>query len=136
MMTEFPASSVSKCRRTCRVRRDLLWVMATGVAAAFACVAVAAEPRAPRDAIVADFTKPLAEPWRWIREHRGAWRVSPAGLQVLVEPGNMWGGDNDARNVLGLMPHPERAISDLLGSADGVPLLRSLLASASAAAAA
>jgi phosphoribosylformylglycinamidine synthase subunit PurQ / glutaminase len=31
------------------------------------------------------------------------------------------------RNVVGLMPHPERAISDLLGSTGGVPLLRSLL---------
>ena len=34
------------------------------------------------------------------------------------------------RNVVGLMPHPERASSDLLGSADGLPLLRSLLKSA------
>jgi len=40
---------------------------------------------------------------------------------------------NVERNVVGLMPHPERAVSDLLGSADGVPLLRSLLASTSAA---
>jgi phosphoribosylformylglycinamidine synthase len=31
------------------------------------------------------------------------------------------------RNVVGLMPHPERATDPLLGSADGVPLLRSLL---------
>ena len=30
-------------------------------------------------------------------------------------------------NVVGLMPHPERASSLLLGSADGVPLLRSLV---------
>ena len=30
-------------------------------------------------------------------------------------------------NVVGLMPHPERASSELLGSADGVPLLRSLV---------
>ena len=37
---------------------------------------------------------------------------------------------NAGRNVVGLMPHPERAISDLLGSADGRPLLQSLLASA------
>jgi phosphoribosylformylglycinamidine synthase I len=37
------------------------------------------------------------------------------------------------RNVVGLMPHPERAIDELLGSTDGVPLLRSLLASAGAA---
>ncbi|MGH9083022.1 MAG: phosphoribosylformylglycinamidine synthase subunit PurQ, partial [Acidimicrobiales bacterium] len=35
---------------------------------------------------------------------------------------------NAAGNVVGLMPHPERASSDLLGSADGVVLLRSLLA--------
>ncbi len=35
------------------------------------------------------------------------------------------------RNVVGLMPHPERAISDLLGSSDGVVLLRSLLEAAS-----
>jgi len=37
---------------------------------------------------------------------------------------------NVDRNVVGLMPHPERAISDLLGSVDGLPLLRSLLVSA------
>jgi phosphoribosylformylglycinamidine (FGAM) synthase-like amidotransferase family enzyme len=30
------------------------------------------------------------------------------------------------------MPHPERACNDLLGSADGRPLLRSLLVSAGA----
>jgi phosphoribosylformylglycinamidine synthase I len=40
---------------------------------------------------------------------------------------------NAERNVVGLMPHPERAVSDLLGSEDGVPLLRSLLARASVA---
>jgi phosphoribosylformylglycinamidine synthase I len=40
-----------------------------------------------------------------------------------------------ARNVVGLMPHPERASDPLLGSSDGVVLLRSLLTAASAAAA-
>ena len=35
---------------------------------------------------------------------------------------------NEAGNVVGLMPHPERASDALLGSADGVVLLRSLLA--------
>ena len=39
---------------------------------------------------------------------------------------------NAGRNVVGLMPHPERAVSDLLGSQDGVPLLRSLLLGAAA----
>ena len=37
---------------------------------------------------------------------------------------------NRAGNVVGLMPHPERAISPLLGSEDGLPLLRSLVAAA------
>jgi phosphoribosylformylglycinamidine synthase len=41
---------------------------------------------------------------------------------------------NAGRNVVGLMPHPERAVSDLLGSQDGVPLLRSLLLGATASA--
>jgi phosphoribosylformylglycinamidine synthase I len=36
------------------------------------------------------------------------------------------------RNVVGLMPHPERASHPLLGSTDGVPLLRSLLVTAGA----
>jgi phosphoribosylformylglycinamidine synthase len=34
---------------------------------------------------------------------------------------------NEGRNVVGLMPHPERASSELIGSADGLVLLRSLL---------
>jgi phosphoribosylformylglycinamidine synthase len=39
------------------------------------------------------------------------------------------------RNVVGLMPHPERASHPLLGSEDGLPLLRSLLVAAGALAA-
>jgi phosphoribosylformylglycinamidine synthase len=39
---------------------------------------------------------------------------------------------NEGRNVVGLMPHPERASDPLLGSNDGLVLLRSLLASAGA----
>ena len=35
---------------------------------------------------------------------------------------------NQAGNVVGMMPHPERATSRLLGSTDGIGLLRSLLA--------
>ncbi|MCB0952266.1 MAG: phosphoribosylformylglycinamidine synthase subunit PurQ [Microthrixaceae bacterium] len=41
---------------------------------------------------------------------------------------------NEGRNVVGLMPHPERACNPLLGSNDGVPLMRSLLESALASA--
>ena len=39
---------------------------------------------------------------------------------------------NEGRNVVGLMPHPERACHPLLGSTDGAVLLRSLLVSAGA----
>lgn len=35
---------------------------------------------------------------------------------------------NEGRNVVGLMPHPERAVDELLGSADGRVLLESFLA--------
>jgi len=37
-----------------------------------------------------------------------------------------------ARNVLGLMPHPERACEDLLGSSDGRDIFRSLAATLAA----
>jgi phosphoribosylformylglycinamidine synthase len=39
---------------------------------------------------------------------------------------------NQARNVVGLMPHPERASDPLLGSVDGLVLLSALLSSAGA----
>jgi phosphoribosylformylglycinamidine (FGAM) synthase-like amidotransferase family enzyme len=39
---------------------------------------------------------------------------------------------NATGNVVGLMPHPERASDPLLGSTDGLVLLGALLASAGA----
>jgi phosphoribosylformylglycinamidine synthase len=39
---------------------------------------------------------------------------------------------NEARNVVGLMPHPERASDAILGSDDGLVMLRSVMASVSA----
>jgi len=39
---------------------------------------------------------------------------------------------NRERNVLGLMPHPERAVEAPLGSADGLVVFRSLVASLAA----
>ncbi|MGH9035474.1 MAG: phosphoribosylformylglycinamidine synthase subunit PurQ [Acidimicrobiia bacterium] len=41
---------------------------------------------------------------------------------------------NEGGNVVGLMPHPERACEEVLGSADGAVLLRSLLTRAPVAA--
>ena len=45
--------------------------------------------------------------------------------------GDIAGICNEGRNVVGLMPHPERACDELLGSSDGAVLLRSLITAAS-----
>jgi phosphoribosylformylglycinamidine synthase subunit PurQ / glutaminase len=47
---------------------------------------------------------------------------------------NIAGICNNSRNVLGLMPHPERACEDLLGSTDGRDIFRSLAATLAAVA--
>jgi phosphoribosylformylglycinamidine (FGAM) synthase-like amidotransferase family enzyme len=39
---------------------------------------------------------------------------------------------NERGNVLGMMPHPERAVSELLGSSDGLPLIRSIATASTA----
>jgi phosphoribosylformylglycinamidine synthase len=55
-------------------------------------------------------------------------------LRYLDNPngsmGDIAGVTNRQRNVVGLMPHPERASHPLLGSEDGLVLLRSLLLAA------
>ena len=55
-------------------------------------------------------------------------------LRIPINPNgsldDIAGISNEAGNVVGLMPHPERASSLLLGSADGVVLLESLLGAA------
>lgn len=69
----------------------------TGLALAlFAFAAGAADEVLFRD----DFSGKLGEGWSWVREHREAWRVTERGLEARLEPGNMWGPANDARNVL------------------------------------
>ena len=55
-----------------------------------------------------NFKGKLGEGWSWVREHREAWRVSERGLEVRIEPGNLWGNANNAKNVL-VRPAPEPA---------------------------
>ena len=43
---------------------------------------------------------------------------------------NIAGICNEGRNVLGMMPHPERASEDLLGMKDGLKILRALVSNA------
>jgi phosphoribosylformylglycinamidine synthase len=45
--------------------------------------------------------------------------------------GDIAGVANEGRNIVGLMPHPERAMSTLLGSADGQVLLESFISAPS-----
>jgi regulation of enolase protein 1 (concanavalin A-like superfamily) len=47
-----------------------------------------------------DFKGHLADGWSWIREDRSGWRVTERGLEVRIQPGNMWGPANNATNVL------------------------------------
>ena len=52
-------------------------------------------------------------------------------LRYLTNPNGAQGGAaavaNDAGNVVGVMPHPERACEEILGSEDGMILLRGFL---------
>lgn len=47
-----------------------------------------------------DFKGRLGEGWSWVREDPKGWRATERGLEVLVQPGNMWGAGNNAKNVL------------------------------------
>ena len=42
----------------------------------------------------------LPNEWTWKRPNPEAWRLRDGGLEIKIEPGNMWGGKNDAKNVL------------------------------------
>ena len=57
--------------------------------------------------------------------------TADAGLTPEANPNgsdhHIAGIVNEARNVLGMMPHPERAVEELLGSTDGLGLFQSLV---------
>jgi phosphoribosylformylglycinamidine synthase len=74
----------------------------------------------------------------WIAEPEVLERISANGQVVLRYTDNPNGSMddvaglmNEAGNVFGLMPHPERACESLLGSSDGSLLLTSLIESVS-----
>ncbi len=73
-----------------------------------------------------------------VREDRVVFRYSDAAGELTGEANLNGSRDHIAgicsreRNVLGLMPHPERACEDLLGSSDGRDIFRSLAATLAA----
>jgi len=42
----------------------------------------------------------LPRGWTWLRPNPDAWRLKDGGLEIKIEPGNMWGRANNAKNVL------------------------------------
>ncbi|MDB6021812.1 MAG: hypothetical protein JWQ04_1669 [Pedosphaera sp.] len=73
---------------------------------------LAATSRADEILFRDDFAGQLGEGWSWVREHPGEWRVSSRGLKVHIEPGNMWGPANDARNLL-VRPAPDASQDEI-----------------------
>lgn len=47
-----------------------------------------------------EFNGQLKDGWSWVRENKSGWRMGRGALEIRVEPGNMWGPANDAKNVL------------------------------------
>jgi phosphoribosylformylglycinamidine synthase I len=68
------------------------------------------------------------------RERRVAFRYCTEEGAVTPEAnpngslGNIAGILNEGKNVLGMMPHPDRSSERLLGSADGFPIFQSMVA--------
>jgi phosphoribosylformylglycinamidine synthase subunit PurQ / glutaminase len=66
------------------------------------------------------------------REHRIAFRYATAAGEATAEANpngsldNIAGVLSEGRNVLGMMPHPDRSSEALLGSADGLLLFQSM----------
>ena len=58
--------------------------------------------------------------WKWVREDRSAWRITNGVLEVRVQPGNMWGPANDARNVL-LIPLPRSSHLEVAATIEHSP---------------
>lgn len=75
---------------------------------------IAATTMSPAETVLfaEPFQDKLTDGWRVLREDPAAMRVENGTLSIRVQPGNMWGGANDARNVL------VRALPD----AQGAPL--------------
>ena len=94
-------------------------------------VAIGTELRIPINHFSGNYTCDPATLERIIAEDQVVVRYvdNPNGSMADIA-----GVSNPEGNVVGLMPHPERASSALLGSEDGLPLLASVLAATRAVA--
>ncbi len=59
----------------------------------------------------ADFSEKLDEGWSFVREDKAEWRLKDGALELLAQPSNIWGNQNqDTENFL-LRPVPGPAFS-------------------------
>ncbi|HEX2748312.1 MAG TPA: hypothetical protein VHM91_09970 [Verrucomicrobiales bacterium] len=84
-----------------------LFSAAVLLAASLPCPAADGEPL-----VKETFAAAPASPWKWVRENPKTWKTGPKGLEVLIEPGNMWGPANDAKNLL-MRPAPDAGGAEL-----------------------
>jgi regulation of enolase protein 1 (concanavalin A-like superfamily) len=80
----------------------------------FAVVCASAEIPMPASATQLD------PGWKWIREDRSAWRLTNGMLEVRIQPGNMWGPANDAKNVL-TIPVPQIRDLEIAATVENKP---------------
>ncbi len=93
MSSAFPNALAGTINR--RNAANMLFRLAA-VATLVSAFHVAADETLFRD----DFKNGLAPGWSWVREDKSAWRTTEHGLEIRVQPGNQWGGENSGRNVL------------------------------------
>jgi hypothetical protein len=102
-----------------RAKRTILYLFAV-----MSCgVAIIAQAGPGDETIFYDsFQGQLGSGWSWIREDRANWRVGDRGLEVRIQPGNMWGPANDARNLLVRdAPSPEHQKIQIVASVENHP---------------
>lgn len=69
------------------------------------------------------FHNQLGPGWSWIREDPSAHRVTDHGLEVRVQPGNMWGSARDGKNLLvRAAPDPDAGEVDVTVTVTNTPL--------------
>jgi regulation of enolase protein 1 (concanavalin A-like superfamily) len=100
-------------RRRCHLEpeRMRIFVYSVFILMSIAARALAdSDPGPDQKTFSEDFHARLAAEWRWEREHPEAWRLTSGGLEIRIEPGNMWGSQNNARNVL-IHPAPDPGVA-------------------------
>lgn len=93
------------------MKTSFVYLTATLAVAALNCLANA--PEGEGESLVSEkFTSAPSTPWKWVRENPKGWKTSSKGLEVLIEPGNMWGPANNAKNLL-MRPAPDAGSAEL-----------------------